>query len=154
MPEPHASIVDVMLLLTRGDQVLLALREGTGYADGQWNLPSGKLEAGEHLLAALARESAEEVGLTICHDEARFVGTVHYRNPEGHGRIGCFFHVTSNPARQGEPINAEPHKCAKIRWFPADMLPVNTVPYTAAGIELYRSGEPLAIVGWHAPTSA
>lgn len=32
--------VDVLLILTTGDQVLLALRDGTGYADGMWNLPS------------------------------------------------------------------------------------------------------------------
>jgi hypothetical protein len=27
-------------MLTRDDQVLLARRPGTGYADGQWNVPS------------------------------------------------------------------------------------------------------------------
>lgn len=36
-----------MLMLINGSQVLLALRENTGYADGLWNLPSGKLEDGE-----------------------------------------------------------------------------------------------------------
>jgi 8-oxo-dGTP diphosphatase len=148
MPQPYASVVDVLLLLTRGDQVLLALREGTGYADGQWNLPSGKLEAGEHLVTALVREAAEEVGLTIRHDEAQLAATVHYRNPAEQARIGFFFHVVSNPASQGEPANAEPHKCAKIGWYPLDMLPENTVPYTAAGIELYQAGETLGIVGW------
>ncbi len=148
MPQPYASVVDVLLLLTRGDHVLLALREGTGYADGQWNLPSGKLEVGEHLVAALVREAAEEVGLTIRPDEAQLVATVHYRNPEGQARLGCFFHVSSNPAAQGEPVNAEPHKCAKIGWYPMDMLPENTVPYTAAGIELHRKGETFRVVGW------
>ncbi|BEL07052.1 hypothetical protein Q0Z83_052430 [Actinoplanes sichuanensis] len=28
--------VDVLLLLTDGEHVLMALRSGTGYADGQW----------------------------------------------------------------------------------------------------------------------
>jgi 8-oxo-dGTP diphosphatase len=149
MPEAYASVVDVLLLLTRGDQVLLALRDGTGYADGQWNLPSGKLEAGEHVVAALVREAAEEVGLTIHPDDARLVATVHYRNPECHARLGCFFHLASNPTSQGEPVNAEPHKCAKIEWYPLDMLPENTVPYTAAGIELYRAGKTLGVVGWN-----
>jgi hypothetical protein len=32
--------VDVLIILTNGDHVLLALRSGTGYADDQWNLPS------------------------------------------------------------------------------------------------------------------
>ncbi|MCA1702336.1 MAG: hypothetical protein LC808_03320 [Actinobacteria bacterium] len=42
-----------------GPNVLLALRDGTGYADGQWNLPSGKLEIGEDGVSALVREAAE-----------------------------------------------------------------------------------------------
>lgn len=148
MPQSYATVVDVLLLLTREDRVLLALRHGTGYADGQWNLPSGKLEAGEHLVAALVREAAEEVGLSIRHGEAQLVATVHYRNPEGQARLGCFFHVACNPRTQGEPVNAEPHKCAKIAWHPLDMLPENTVPYTAAGVELLRTGKPFAAVGW------
>jgi 8-oxo-dGTP diphosphatase len=147
MPQPYASVVDVLLLLTRDDHVLLALREGTGYADGQWNLPSGKLEGGEHLALALAREAAEEVGLRIRPDDAQLVATVHYRNPEGQARLGCFFHVSSHPAH-GEPVNTEPHKCAKIAWYPLDMLPETTVPYTAAGVELYRQGKAFAAVGW------
>ncbi len=36
----YTSPVDVLLLLVRDDQVLLALRAGTGFADGWWNLPS------------------------------------------------------------------------------------------------------------------
>lgn len=146
MPQPYTSVVDVLLLLTRGEHVLLALRQGTGYADGQWNLPSGKLEAGEHLVTALVREAAEEVGLTI-EPGARLVATVHYRNPEGQARLGCFFHVASDPATQGEPVNAEPHKCAKIAWYPLHMLPESTVPYTAAGVELYRRGDRYAALG-------
>lgn len=52
----------------------------------------------------------------------------------------------------GEPINAEPHKCARIAWWPLDHLPSNTYPHTAAGIEQYRKGEPYAAVWWHQET--
>lgn len=61
---PYTCVIDVLLLLVRDHDVLLALRENTGYADGQWNLPSGKLEDGEHILDALVRETREE--LVIC----------------------------------------------------------------------------------------
>ena len=55
---PYRSIVDALLILIRGNDVLLAQRQGTGYADGDWNLPSGKLEDGETVLQAalLCRE--------------------------------------------------------------------------------------------------
>jgi 8-oxo-dGTP pyrophosphatase MutT (NUDIX family) len=150
---PYASVVDVMLLLVRDGHVLLALREGTGYADGMWNLPSGKLEADEDLVSALIREAREEVGVEIRPTEPRMVAAVHHRNPEGSGRVGFFFEVTSLPAEQGEPVNAEPKKCAEIAWSPLDRLPLNTYPYTSAGIDLYRRGVPFGLDGWREPAS-
>jgi len=39
--DPQRCTRDVFLLLTRHDYVLLALRQGTGFADGMWSLPSG-----------------------------------------------------------------------------------------------------------------
>src|ERR1044072_8502691 len=45
-PRRHAEIVDVHLLLRRGDRILLARRAGTGYADGLLHAPSGHVEDG------------------------------------------------------------------------------------------------------------
>jgi 8-oxo-dGTP pyrophosphatase MutT (NUDIX family) len=146
----YASVVDVLLLLVRDGQVLLALREGTGYADGMWNLPSGKLEAGEDLVSALIREAWEEVGVTIRPTEPRMVAAVHHRKPNGLGRVGFFFEVESRPVEQGEPVNAEPLKCAEIAWSPLDRLPANTYPYTAAGVDLYCRGITFGLDGWGA----
>src|SRR5690606_15390224 len=56
----------------------------------------------------------------------------------------------ADPTTQGEPSNAEPHKCARIEWFPLDRLPHGTVPYTAAGVDLYRYGRRIVIAGWDA----
>jgi 8-oxo-dGTP pyrophosphatase MutT (NUDIX family) len=145
---PYASVVDVMLILTREDHVLLSLRQGTGYADGMWNLPSGKLEDHEHALDAVIREAREEIGLALTPEELRHTGVVHCRNPEGEGRIGLFFTARSQPDRQGQPVNAEPHKCAKVGWYPLDLLPDNTVPYTLAGLDLCRTGETFTTLGW------
>jgi hypothetical protein len=55
----------------------------------------------------------------------RHAVTVQHRNQEGQARIGLFF-VGSTEA---EPVNAEPHKCARLEWFPLDALPANTYPY-------------------------
>jgi len=62
---------------------------------------------------------------------------VHHLNPEGQARLGVFF-ATSR--WYGEPYNAEPDKCGGLTWAPIDDLPANTVPYTVAGVELYRKG--------------
>ena len=145
---PHATVLDVMLILTRDEHVLLAQRQGTGYADGQWNLPSGKVEPAEHAEAAIIREAHEEIGIRLDPTRLTPVGAVHYRNPEGHTRLGLFYTTPAEPSIQGEPFNAEPHKCAKIGWFPLDLLPHNTVPYTAAGISLYLHDKRLVMAGW------
>ncbi|MGH3937717.1 MAG: NUDIX domain-containing protein [Pseudonocardiaceae bacterium] len=113
----YTSFVDVLLLLVRQNHVLPAQRHNTGYADGQWNLPSGKLNEGEDLKTAVIRETREEIGLRLHR-------------------------------------NTEPHKCARIGWFPLDQLPHNTVPYSRAGIELYRRGEPFGLQGWSHPAEA
>ena len=52
------------------------------------------------------------------------------------------------PARHGELVNAEPHRCAKIGWFPADLLPSNSYPNTAVCVAGYRAGRPLELSGW------
>ncbi|GGM55002.1 hypothetical protein GCM10011608_44930 [Micromonospora sonchi] len=138
----------MLLLLTHADYILLALREGTGYADGQWNLPSGKLEHGEHAITAIVRETREEIGVCLDPSEPLMVTTVHHRNSGGLARIGLAFAVAFDPILHGEPVNAEPHKCAQIEWFPADLLPSNTYPYTAACVRAFRDRAPFALSGW------
>ncbi|MBO3738798.1 NUDIX domain-containing protein [Actinoplanes flavus] len=140
--------VDVLLILADGDRVLLGLRAGTGFADGQWNLPSGKMEHGESALTAVRREAAEEIGLRLTPGELRLVTTVHHRTPSGHARVGLAFAVTFTPGRHGRPVNAEPHKCARIAWFRWDALPPETYPYSAACVEAWRSAAPLRLSGW------
>ncbi|MEV0830163.1 NUDIX hydrolase [Nonomuraea rubra] len=125
--------------------MLLAQRQGTGYADGWWNLPSGHLEEGETIDQAVIREAREEIGITLQADALRFVHLCHFRNPEGQARMGTFFEART---WQGEPYNAEPHKCSRIAWFPFNQLPDQTYPYTAAGVAEYVRGSAYAAVGW------
>lgn len=68
-PGRHQEVVDVHLILRRGDEVLLARRANTGYGDGLYNLPSGHVEPGEDVRAAVIRESREEIGLALAPDD-------------------------------------------------------------------------------------
>ena len=52
-------------LVESGGRVLLVRRAPWDAMPGHWELPGGKVDAGEPLLAALARELAEETGLTL-----------------------------------------------------------------------------------------
>ena len=149
-PVPYRSIVDALIILVREDHILLAQRQGTGYADGAWNLPSGKLEHGETVSRAAIREGQEEIGVRIPENALRFVHLIHYRNPLGDARIGVFFQALN---WDGEPYNAEPHKCARIRWWPLRGLPPDTYPYTAEGINAYLRGDHFSSLGWPAQTA-
>lgn len=144
-PAPYRTIVDAMLILVRDGRILLAERRGTGYADGMWNLPSGKLEAGETISHAAVREGREEIGVHIDEADLRFVNLTHYRNHLGDARLGVFFEAQR---WKGEPYNAEPDKCSRIAWWPLDQIPDTTYPYTAEGISAYLRGEHFHNVGW------
>ncbi|MPZ82211.1 MAG: NUDIX domain-containing protein [Actinophytocola sp.] len=143
------TFADVFLLLVRDGQVLLALRENTGYADGLWNLPSGKVEPDEDLASAMTREAREEIGMELHTEQVRLATVVHHRNPGEEARLGFFFEAAGPWA--GDPVNAEPHKCGGIGWYPLESLPANTVPYTITGVDLYRRGLPYGPHGFWPP---
>jgi len=145
---PQRCTLDVFLLLTRNDHVLLALRQGTGFADGMWNLPSGKAETAESAAAAVIREAHEELGIRLGEREVSFAATVHCRNSDTDTRVGLFFHAAAKDSPQDVPFNAEPHKCAKIAWYPTTMLPGTTMPYSALGISLYQRKAHFGTIGW------
>ena len=148
MTGPLRCTLDVLLLLTRGDQVLMALRQGTGFADGLWNLPSGKVEPGESAVAAVIREAREEIGIRLSEDQVSLAATVHCRNSDTDTRVGLFFQAAAKETPLDIPYNAEPHKCAKIAWYPMTMLPRTTMPYSALGISLYQSKACFGTTGW------
>ncbi|GLZ80461.1 hypothetical protein Afil01_52680 [Actinorhabdospora filicis] len=52
-------------VIARDGRVLLIRRAASDYMGGQWELPSGKVDPGEGLYVALAREVFEETGLTV-----------------------------------------------------------------------------------------
>jgi 8-oxo-dGTP diphosphatase len=78
----------------------------------------------------------------------RAVTVVHHRNAAGGARIGLVFAAAHQAGWHGEPVNAEPHKCSEIGWFPGDALPADTYPYTAAAVAAWRAGTPLYLSGW------
>ncbi|WP_245797552.1 NUDIX hydrolase [Mangrovactinospora gilvigrisea] len=143
--KPQRPHLDALIILEREEKVLLALRAGTGYRDGWYNLPSGKAVEGEDIITAAVRETREEIGIHLTPSQLQTVHVLHHYTPEHTHRICWFLRATE---WTGEPVNAEPHKCADLLWAPTAALPANTVPYNAAGIRAYLADIPFSLHGW------
>lgn len=140
----HMIVGDVhLLLMNASGAVLFGQRQNTGYADGAWHLPSGHLETGESVIAALIREAREGIGVAIDERDVEFAHVMH--NSSGGGRVAFFFVVRS---WAGELENREPNKCSRLDWFSLSNLPYDLIPYCRAGLEWISVNHCFSLYGW------
>jgi mutator protein MutT len=90
----------VAAIIERNGQVLICQRKAGQRFAGKWEFPGGKVEPGEDLESALARELSEELGITarIGEEVARYLYTYPSRDP-----IQLVFYAVRE--FEGEPEN-------------------------------------------------
>lgn len=110
--------VAVEIIVTKDKKILLGKRlVKVGY--GEWALPAGHLEYGEHIEAAARRELVEETGLKA---DLKLVNITN--DPRAIGLYQQYIHFVFKALNvQGEPTNTEPDKCDGWEWFSLDDLP-------------------------------
>lgn len=118
------------LYLRRDDEVLLQLRQNTGFMDGRWAAAAaGHIELGETAATAICREADEELGIAL-HTGDLVPATVMQRTDgtatSREQRVDWFFTAT---VWAGRPDIREPRKCARIAWFPLADLPEPIPPH-------------------------
>lgn len=127
--------------LRRDDQVLLQLRQNTGYMDDTWAAAAaGHVELGETASATARREADEELGIALT--DADLVPLTVMQRTDGTAtpreqRVDFFF--TAHGWR-GEPRIAEPHKCGALEWFAVDRLPPWMPPHERFVLESLSNG--------------
>jgi 8-oxo-dGTP diphosphatase len=121
-----------------GLEVLLQLRQNTGYMDGHWAAAAaGHVEKGETAYDAARREAREEIDVDGL--DLTFVTAMQRtRSAEPiDERIDFFFTART---WTGEPRIVEPEKCADLRWSPLDDLPDPVVPHERTVLQALGDG--------------
>lgn len=134
----HANLpIAVHAILLEDNKILLLHRKNTGFNDGQWSVPAGRLESGETITLGVVREAEEEVGVKINPINFESVLIMHHHDERGE-RMYAFLLCKK---WEGEPVNCEPDKCGKIAWFEIDNLPENTLSHIKVAIDAVIKGE-------------
>jgi 8-oxo-dGTP pyrophosphatase MutT (NUDIX family) len=135
------------VIFRRDDDVLLQLRQNTGYMDGYWaTAAAGHVEADESVFAAASREAAEELGVVVNAADLEPLTGMHRTHGNGRSideRVDWFFAVRR---WHGDPHLREPDKAADLRWFALDDLPDPVVPHELFVLEHLRAGDLAPVV--------
>ena len=134
--------VAVYVFLERDGKVLALERANTGYMDGYWCPPAGGVDEGEAASDCAVRECLEEVGVQVAPSSLALVHTLHRKTDQR--RVIDLF---SRAEVTGEPVNAEPHKCAQLAWVDLESFDA-WMPYIPRAMALAGQGIPYSEAGF------
>lgn len=114
---PTLLTVVALALLGPGDEVLMQRRPEDRAHGGMWEFPGGKVEPGEGPAAALVREIAEELAISI--DEADLVPLTFAASPGTESSRPLVLLLYTCRRWAGTPV---PEAGAALQWLPAEAL--------------------------------
>lgn len=152
MPERFRVVPAAYVILRRDNDVLLQLRQGTGFMDGHWAMgAAGHVEADESVFAAAVREAREELGIDVDAADLEPLCGMHRTGANGRSvdeRVDWFFGCRR---WGGEPRLIEPDKAADLGWFRLTELPEPVVPHERLVLEQLRAGTLAPVVAFGFP---
>ncbi len=143
MPTTHLASLTI---LEKEGKILLMRRAGTGFADGLYTLPSGKVEPNESFSKAAIRETLEEVNAEIEPSDLKSVHIMFEKLEESDLSWIHHFFLTKKWSR--EIKNMEPHKCDDLRWFEKNKLPTNILPFVKESLDKIFENTHYSERGW------
>lgn len=134
------------VVLRQNGKVAFVLRANTGWMNGYWGLPAGKVELNERAIVAAVREAHEEAGVKIKESDLRLVHLCHRKSDDDTLMwIDILFEAST---WDGEPMNAEPEVHGELAWFDPTNLPENTVPAVRSYFQQINAGKIYSEYGW------
>jgi 8-oxo-dGTP diphosphatase len=132
-------IVDIHLLLVGGSDLLLGRRANTGYGDGAYEPPSGRLAERETLVEAAVRVAAAEMGVALDPGQVSLAHVLH--DVSGAGRM-AFFLTADGWAGEACPVpSATGSRCySDFGWYPLTDLPANMIDRARVAVRNYAAG--------------
>ncbi len=134
---PSQQPIGVCAVLRNQQGKIIVGRRKNSYKAGSYGMPGGRVEYGESLTAAIAREVLEETGL---HDfDFSYVGVVRETQEEYD-----FIHfVFTADVGDAEPELCEPQKCEGWEWYAPQQLPESVLAGHMAAIDMFMNKKTL-----------
>jgi len=130
---PPLPVVGVGAVILRAGEVLI-IRRANPPLQGQWSIPGGRLELGEKLRDAVAREVLEETGLEV--EVGPLLDVFDSIFPDDQGRT-CYHYVLVDYLCR--PLTGTPcasSDASELRWAkPAELADLGIKPVTIAVIQ-------------------
>jgi 8-oxo-dGTP diphosphatase len=132
-------IVDVHLLLVSNENLLLGRRANTGYGDGAYEPPSGRLAERETLVEAAVRVAAAQVGIALDPGRVTLAHVLH--DVSGAGRMAFFLteDLLTTSGWAG-PTSAPSGNYSDFGWYPLTDLPANMIDRARVAVRNYAAG--------------
>lgn len=131
------------LIFRKNGKVAFLLRSGTGWMNGYYGLPSGKVENGENFIDCAIREANEETKVDLTRGNLQHILTVHRRAETDW--VDAYFEIIGSDA---VPVNNEPEIHSELEWFGVEELPDNVIPAVKFALQQIASGKHYAEFGW------
>jgi len=132
-------IVDIHLLLVSNGDLLLGRRANTGYGDGAYEPPSGRLAERETLVEAGVRVAASQMGIALDPASMSLAHVLH--DVSGQGRM-AFFLTADSWAGEASPVPATDgtRSYSDFGWYPLTDLPANMIDRARVAVRNYAAG--------------
>lgn len=121
-------------VIRRGDLIFISKRPDALHQGGRWEFPGGKVEAGESVQQALARELHEEVALTVTSASPLLV--LEYDYPEKRVKLDVW--LVDNPGGEGQGMEGQQVAWVHHQDLAHYQFPDANAPILAAVLELFR----------------